>query len=479
MLDQTTRTTILRLREEGHGTRAIAHTLGVSRGSVKHVLSEGNAEVPRLERAERADPHRERILELYATMKGNLVRVHEELVTGGVQLSYPALTAYCRRHGIGYEPPRPVGHYDFAPGSEMQHDTSPHEADVGGRRVAAQTASLVLGYSRMRFVQVYPRFTRFECKVFLTDALVYFGGACRRCTIDNTHVLVLLGTGRDMVPAPEMAAFAERFGFELFAHRVGDANRSAHVERSFSHIEGNFLAGRSFADWEAINAEARAWCDRDNARPRRHLHTSPRELFATERLQLRALPLHVPEVYRIHQRVVDTEGYVNVWRNRYSVPWQLIGRTVEIRETLRTVEIFDGPRLVARHRRGIDGGDERTTEPSHRPPRGQGPGPFAERVLVPEQRRALAPIVEAAAYVELLRRRGRGSPRDLRCLVRMASEYPVCAMSAAIGEALRYGMSDLERLERMVLRRVGSDFFVLPRRAADDDDDDPEGDDDR
>ena len=32
-------------------------------------------------------------------------------------------------------------------------------------------------------------------------------------------------------------------------------------------------------------------------------------------------------------------------------------------------------------------------------------------------------------------------------------------------------MTDLERLERMVLRRIASDFFVLPRR---DDDGEPE-----
>ncbi len=474
MLDQTTRTAILRLREEGHGTRAIAVALDISRGSVKRVLRGGTAEVPRIERPERGEAHRAQILELYATTKGNLVRVHEDLAASGVHLSYPALTAFCRRSGIGYEPPPPAGHYDFAPGSEMQHDTSPHETVVAGRAVAVQTAGLVLGNSRMRFHQHYPRFTRFECKVFLTDALVYFGGACRRCTIDNTHVVVLVGTGRDMVPAPEMAAFAERFGFAFGAHAVGDANRSAHVERSFSHIEGNFLAGRTFADWEALNAEARAWCDRDNARVRRHLHASPRELFATERLHLRPLPLHVPEVYRIHQRIVDTEGYVNVWRNRYSVPWRMIGRTVEVRETLRTVEIFEGPRLIATHRRGIDGGDERMTDPSHRPPRGQGPGPFAQRVLDVEQRRVIDRVPEAEAYVALLRLRGHGSPRDLRWLVRIVSEYPTDAVQPALAEALRYGMADLDRLERMVLRRVGRAFFVLPRH--DDDPDEPEND---
>jgi DNA-binding NarL/FixJ family response regulator len=35
MLDQSTRVAILRLREEGHGTRAVAQALGISRGAVK------------------------------------------------------------------------------------------------------------------------------------------------------------------------------------------------------------------------------------------------------------------------------------------------------------------------------------------------------------------------------------------------------------------------------------------------------------
>jgi hypothetical protein len=37
-----------------------------------------------------------------------------------------------------------------------------------------------------------------------------------------------------MTPAPEMAAFAERFGFEFVAHEIGDANRSGRVERPLS-----------------------------------------------------------------------------------------------------------------------------------------------------------------------------------------------------------------------------------------------------
>src|SRR5262249_60724885 len=43
MLDQTIRQAILTLREAGHGTRAIAHALGISRGAVKAVLAAGTA----------------------------------------------------------------------------------------------------------------------------------------------------------------------------------------------------------------------------------------------------------------------------------------------------------------------------------------------------------------------------------------------------------------------------------------------------
>ncbi len=55
----------------------------------------------------------------------------------------------------------------------------------------------------------------------------------------------------------------------------------------------------------------------------------------------------------------------------------------------------------------------------------------------------------------------------------MIGEYPGEAFAAALADALRYGMADLERLERMVLRRLARDvFFVLPRDA----DTDPETD---
>jgi hypothetical protein len=423
--------------------------------------------VPPLLRASRAEPHKEQIVELLAQCKGNLVRVHEELLAQGASISYPALTAFCRRHSIGHEPPLPAGHYDFRPGQEMQHDTSPHRATIAGTEQRIETASLVLCYSRMLFFQCYPSFNRFRCKVFLAEALTYLQAVAAVCMIDNTHVVVASGTGREMIPAPEMAAFAERFGFAFHAHEKGDANRSARVERPFRFIEGNFLAGRSFADFDDLNKQALAFCDRSNAKWRRHLHGSPRELFAAERDHLRALPLFVPEVYALHHRIVDIEGYVSLDRNRYSVPYALIGRQLELRETKDRLDAYLGPRLVASHLKVAGKTSLRVTLPEHRPPRGQ----MTQRTS-PEETELLQMEPPIREYAAALKKHsaGRGT-LALRRLIALYREYPKEALSKAAATALEYGLFDLERLERLILRTIAKDYFVLPGGGNRDDDD--------
>jgi len=64
MLDEDTRTAILRLHAEGHGSRKISRALGIARDSVRRIISSGSSAVPPLMRAERAEPWREQILEL-------------------------------------------------------------------------------------------------------------------------------------------------------------------------------------------------------------------------------------------------------------------------------------------------------------------------------------------------------------------------------------------------------------------------------
>ena len=458
MLSQAQRTAILELSAQGVSKHEIAQVLRMSRLTVRKVLRSNSTNVPAIQRAEKAEPYREQILDLLTSCKGNLVRVHEELVAGGAALSYPALTGFCRRQGIGQTPLVPAGQYHFEPGVEMQHDTSPHTVEVGGRKYKAQTASAVLCYSRMLFFQINPTFQRFDCKVFLTDALRNTGGVVERVMIDNTHVVVLRGTGREMIPVPEMEAFAERFGFRFVAHQIGDANRSARVERPFSFIENNFLAGRTFTSWEDLNNQARQWCDKVNSTYKKHIRAVPRELFAVERMHLKPLPAWIPEVYRLHQRTVDVEGYVSVNSIRYSVPVAWIGHRVEVRETRDKIEIEMDARHIVTHARAVTPLSQRITLAAHRPPRGEG----VKRDPHPEEKAIVEAAPETALYVAALKQKSRKVVAlALRQLLRLLREYPREPFLAAVQEAARYGLYDLDRLERMILRRVARDYFLL------------------
>jgi transposase len=458
VLTRETRTAILELAARGIGKRAIARTLGLSRRSLQKVLASGLAEPPALLRPHKAAAHREKILALHASCQGNLVRVREELLAQGVDLSYPALTAFCRHSGIGREPKTAAGHYHFATGEEMQHDTSPHTASIGGHNRTVHSASAVLAYSGMIFFQAYPRFRRFECKVLLTEACRYFGGSPAQVMIDNTHVVVLRGTGSAMVPVPEMVAFAERFGFLFRAHEKGDANRSARVERPFHFIEHNFFAGRTFTDLEDLNAQARQWCDQVNQRYVRSRRARPSELFALERTALRPLPLWVPDPYELTRRSVDIDGFISFDTNRYSVPEDWIGEEVEVRATLERLTI-DHPRHGAvEHRRLLWPEGRYFTLIEHRRPRTKRPAP-TDREL--SQIKEQAP--ELIDYAQQLIARGKKQPTlALRKMLRMISDFPRAPLRAAFAEALHYGLFDLDRVETMVLRRIATDFFRFP-----------------
>ena len=173
----------------------------------------------------------------------------------------------------------------------------------------------------MIFAQVYSRWTRFECRVFLTEALAYFGGAAAGACSTTAPSSSLAARARDMAPAPEMAAFAERFGFAFVAHELGDANRSARVERRFHFIENNFYPGRDLRRPRRPQPPA--------ARVVRPRQSPARRSATAERVPDRALPGRAAPAsaaaaaragcLRLARRRVDVEGYVNLHTNRYSV----------------------------------------------------------------------------------------------------------------------------------------------------------------
>lgn len=409
-----------------------------------------------------------RLRTAFERVGGNVVRVQEVLAEDGHEVAYSTLTRWAREAGLR-SPPKRAGEYAFAPGEEMQHDTSPHRLSLAGKPVTAQCAGLVLAYSRRLFIQYYPRFSRFEAKAFLLDAARFMEGVCPRCIIDNTSVLLAAGAGADAVIAPEMAAFARTLGFGFHAHRVGNPDRKGRIERPFAYVEGNFLAGRRFADYDDLNRQALAWCNAvANAKPKAALGMSAEAAWRIELPHLRPLPEVLPPVYDLLDRVVDLHGYVSVDTNRYSVPQRWVGRPLAVYKLPAEIRICHKGTEVAVHRRLIGQRDARVSLPGHHTvPLRQGRGPSAEQTALAGDHPSLA------RYAEGLRQRSNGwGRRALARLLEMKRTYPGAPFIAAVEQALHYGMFDLGRLEALILEQVAGDFFALGRNHNDGDDGD-------
>ena len=284
-------------------------------------------------------------------------------------------------------------------------------------------------------------------------------GSAARCMIDNSNVVVASGSGAEAVMAPEMVAFGQIYGFVFIAHAIGDANRSARVERPFYYVEKNFLAGRRFSSWDDLNAQARAWCEHTaNQKYKRALGMSPEAAYVLEKPALLPLPAYLPPVYQAFARIVDVEGYVFLETNRYSVPERLIGKKVEVYKYLEQVKVLFRHRVVAEHPRLVGKRFGQHTLKAHRRPKRrqayQGPSD--------EERQLCGETAALSRYVAGLKKRspGRGVSR-LRRLLAMRRTYPRQAFLGAIDTALRYGLYDLPRLEHLILERVAGDFFHI------------------
>lgn len=456
MITDETRQAIISLHTKGLPLRRISQILKVSRNTVKRVIRGWKRSARRSRYEDLADP----IRRAFAATAGNVERVREILHEEGHTVPYSTLTRIVRDLELREDRKKRSGRYTFGPGEEMQHDTSPHTVVIGGKKVKAHCAGLVLAYARKLFLQYFPCFTRFEARIFLTSAFQYMDGTCARCVIDNTSVLVAHGSGPDATIAGEMERFGEIFSVRFIPHAVGDANRSARIERNFAYVENNFLAGRTFADWHDLNEQARRWCEEvANKKVKRSLSMSPEAAYLLEKPYLTPLPPYIPPVYQTFYRTVDGEGYVYVDTNRYSVPERLTGNEVEVHKSWERIEVFFKNQKVADHPRILDKRETTITAsghhlPLHRQRTYEGP--------CPEEKLLCGHHEWLDRFVKELKDRSAGrGVRSLRRLLDLQRTYPPEAFEKAVREALHYGLFDLARLEAMILSHVAGDFFTL------------------
>ena len=116
------------------------------------------------------------------------------------------------------------------------------------------------------------------------------------------------------------------------------------VESGVKYVKRNFIPGRQFRDLEDFNAQLAAWqAEIADVRIHGTTHQRPIDRFAEEAKALMPVDGHRSFLdATVRERVVAGDWLVSIDANRYSVPFRLIGKTVEV--------VREGDRWMIRHR---------------------------------------------------------------------------------------------------------------------------------
>jgi len=460
MLDNDLRKAVRTLKKQGLGINATVKVLKISRNAVRRILREveepqpagpyvpdAAVETPRLELIVRL---------LFKECQGSALAMADRLAKEHqISMGYSTLTRYLRALGLRQPRRGRCAHPEIitGPGVEMQFDTSPIRVQLGRETVLLYLANLICGFSRHRYAEFFPRWSRFYAKVFLVRALLALGGVPEKMSIDNGREIVILGSGANGVIASEMERFAVQIGFKFVPVEAGHKDRQGKIEKAHQFVQTYFLKRYRASNLADLNAQLATWCRKVFHRPVRKQTFAPADRWEEELAHLKPLPLHIPEPSFTLKARVDDKG--RVWRHSssYRVPDRFVLKWLTIRETGDEIIVLDGREEVCRHARipecerrhsPLKGHREQKTK---RVPRSR---PSAEEIHL----RSLGP--EISRYLDALECRPiRASYARLRRLYRFSCEYPSEIFLPTMADALVRRAFDLSLLEDVLEKKMG------------------------
>jgi transposase len=215
---------------------------------------------------------------------------------------------------------------------------------------------IVLTYSRLMFLRPVLSMDEGSWVEAHVLALEFFGGSPRRIIPDNLKTGVIKADLYDPLINKAFGEFAAHYGCLVDPARRQKPRDKATVERHVPYARDSFFAGRSgeFASLAAMQEDAVRWSAQvaNHRQCRPLLRVAPQVVFdAEERDALLPLPRQVFELAKWSTPKVGPDIHIKVGKALYSVPWPNIGRTVDAREGVRTVEVYLEGTLIKTHPR--------------------------------------------------------------------------------------------------------------------------------
>jgi len=330
----------------------IARRTGHSRTTVRKYLRSQfpPASKKRSKKPSKLDDYREYIIGRLRDYPLSAKRIYREIQERGFTGKYTIVKDFVRevRPKVGVPA---VYRYETKPGVQSQVDWGEcGRIEIDGKSRKLYCFTMVLGYSRMRYIEFTLRIdvhTLIQCHL---NAFRYFGGCTKEILYDNMKQVVLkrAPVSSDSTWNSQFEDFFNHYGFIPRLCRPYRPQTKGKIENSVGFVKRDFLLGSEFSSFSDLNSKALKWLALVNST----IHGTTNEI-PLERLKEEGLRDFdsVPPYHNFQEesRKISRDSYVSYLGNRYSVPYRFAGRDCLLQISDKTLKIVVGREVICIH----------------------------------------------------------------------------------------------------------------------------------
>jgi transposase len=298
------------------------------------------------------DPYKQQIDIWLDEAPYSAIRILEKLKEQGFGGKYSIVKEYVRSKKKDLDEKATV-RFETTPGLQAQVDWAffeDHAVLEDGQAKKLYCFLIVLGYSRMRFIEFVTDMTTNTLIRCHQDAFRYFGGYPDEILYDNMKQVVIkrLLKQEESTLNQQFEDFAGFCGFKPVLCRPYRGQTKGKVERTVRFVRDNFMTGIRYSSLDDLNGKALAWCNKVNGL----VHATTNEIPFTRLGKESLNPLTREYVIdRMNIRKVGKDCLVSYDGSMYSVPSEYAGGEVAVVSMDSVIAFYHGSDQIAVHRK--------------------------------------------------------------------------------------------------------------------------------
>lgn len=240
--------------------------------------------------------------------------------------------------------------FETLPGKQAQVDWGSFGKiiDKTGDEKKLYCFAMILGYSRMRYIEFVTDMTTetlIRCHI---NAFKYYGGYPEEIVYDNMkQVVIKRMIKQESKYNPLFEDFAGFYGFKIVLCRPYRPETKGKIERTIQYVENNFFMGLKPENLSEVNNQALAWCNKINGKVHGTTNKIPFEILKEENLVIPTTEYKLLTKDEI--RKVDKTSLVTYLNCQYSVPMEYLNKEVIVKEECNKIRIFYNGTLISEH----------------------------------------------------------------------------------------------------------------------------------